>query len=115
MGRAVITGLWSGVDGIVPSTGNFGASVYKDMYQAVIKKDKKSAELCQNMSMEIAAVYQKDKILGQSLPALKVMMNEAGLCSKRVLLPFTRLPESEEMQVHEQTRHLIDKYNLTWI
>lgn len=114
-GAQSFNGLWSGVDGIVPSTGNFNASVYKDMYQAVIKKDKENGNLCQNISMEVATVYQKDKILGQSLPALKVMMNEAGLCEKRVLLPFTRLPENEEMQIHEQTRYLIDKYDLTWI
>ncbi|MDZ7721769.1 MAG: dihydrodipicolinate synthase family protein [candidate division KSB1 bacterium] len=113
-GAQSFNGLWSGVDGIVPSTGNFNAPVYKDMYQAVINRDKENAELCQNISMEIASVYQKDKILGQSLPALKVMMNEAGLCGKKVTLPFTKLPENEEKMIHEQTRHLIDKYDLTW-
>ncbi|MBD3386198.1 dihydrodipicolinate synthase family protein [candidate division KSB1 bacterium] len=114
-GAQSLSGLRSGVDGIVPSTGNFYAPVYKDMYQAVIENNKENGERCQDISMEIANVYQKNKILGQSLPALKIMMNEAGLCGKKVLLPFTELPENEEMVIHQQTRHLIDKYNLTWI
>ncbi len=114
-GAQSLSGLWSGVDGIVPSTGNFYAPVYKDMYQAVIENNREKGELCQDFSMEIANVYQKDKILGQSLPALKVMMNEAGLCGKKVLLPFTELPKNEETAIHQQTRHLMDKYDLTWI
>ncbi len=64
--------------------------------------------------MEIAEIYQKDKILSQSLPALKVMMNEVGLCGTKVLLPFTQLDKEEEDKIRKQTREIVDKYNLKW-
>ncbi len=114
-GSQSFNGLWNGCDGIVPSTGNFNAFVYKEMYQAVRENDKEKGERDQNISMEIAKVYQKDKILSQSLPALKVMMNEAGLCGKKVLLPFTQLAENDDRSIRKQTRHLIEKYELNWI
>lgn len=114
-GAQYFNGLWRGSDGIIPSTGNFNTPVYKEMYQAVSENDKEKGEFYQTITMEIAEVYQKDKILSQSLPALKIMMNEAGLCGKKVMLPFTQLPKNEEKKIREQTRHLINKYNLTWI
>ncbi|MDZ7765872.1 MAG: dihydrodipicolinate synthase family protein [Melioribacteraceae bacterium] len=114
-GAQCFNGMWLGSDGIVPSTGNFTTSVYKDMYQAVLKGNKEKGELAQEISMEISAVYQKNKILSESLPALKVMMSEAGLCGTDVLLPFTKLPEDEESKIRNITSELIDKYKLKWI
>lgn len=113
-GAQCFNGMWMGSDGIVPSTGNFTTKVYKDMYAAVLNRDKEKGELTQEISMEISGVYQKDKILSQSLPALKVMMNQAGLCGKNVLLPFTRLPQHEEETIQKQTKELIEKYELNW-
>lgn len=114
-GAQCFNGMWLGSDGIVPSTGNFNAAIYNEMYQAVLNGTKEKGESTQNISMEIAEIYQKDKILSQSLPALKIMMNEAGLCGTKVLLPFTQLDKEEEDKIRKQTKELVDKYNLTWI
>ncbi len=113
-GAQCFNSLMHGSDGIVPSTGNFDLSFYNKLLIAVDESNSKDGENFQDITMEISAVYQKDKILSQSLPALKVMMNEAGLCGTNVLLPFTQLPKNEEKQIRVQTRELIDKYNLTW-
>jgi len=114
-GAQCFNGMWLGSDGIVPSTGNFDLSCYKKMYDAVLNGDKETGEKMQQVSMEISEVYQKDKILSQSLPALKVMMNEAGLCGTKILTPFTQLPENVEENIRSKTRDLVKKYNLTWI
>ena len=45
---------------------------------------------------EIAKIYQKDRTLGQSLTALKVMMSTKGLCEPWMLMPLTRLSAEEE-------------------
>lgn len=113
-GAQCFNSLIIGSDGIVPSTGNFDLSFYNKLLNAVAESNSEEGEKFQEITMEISAVYQKDKILSQSLPALKVMMNEAGLCGTDVLLPFTQLPENEEKQIRVQTRELIEKYNLTW-
>jgi 4-hydroxy-tetrahydrodipicolinate synthase len=114
-GAQCFNGMWLGSDGIVPSTGNFDAKIYREMYNAVIQKDKQRGELAQRISMEMSSVYQKDKILSESLPALKVMMNEAELCETFVKLPFTKLPASEEKIIRQNTQNLIEKYKLNWI
>lgn len=114
-GAQCFNGMWLGSDGIVPSTGNFDIKVYKNMYDAVVEGEKEKGERAQEISMEMAAVYQKDKILSQSLPALKVMMNEAGLCGTNVKLPFTQLTKAEEEIIRKQTKQLIEKYNLNWL
>src|SRR5690554_7109745 len=59
---------------------------------------------------EIAEIYQKDKILSQSLPALKIMMNEVGLCGTKVLLPFTQLNKDEEEKIRKQTRERSEEH-----
>ncbi len=114
-GAQCFNGMWLGSDGIVPSTGNFEIQIYKDMYRAVLNDNKEQGEKSQNISMEMASVYQKDKILSQSLPALKVMMNEVGLCGTKVKLPFTQLSKTEEDKIRKLTRELVNKYNLSWV
>jgi len=113
-GAQCLNALLLGSDGIVPSTGNFDLSFFKKLLDAVSGKDIQSGEKYQEITMEISAIYQKDKILSQSLAALKIMMNEAGLCGTEVLLPFTQISEDEEKNIRMQTREVINKYNLTW-
>jgi 4-hydroxy-tetrahydrodipicolinate synthase len=111
-GAQCFNGMWLGSDGIVPSTGNFDLSFYKQMYEAVLNEDKLKGEEAQNISMEISGVYQKDRILSQSLAALKVMMNEIELCKTKVRLPLTQLSIEEERKVRIDTQNIITKYNL---
>ena len=54
---------------------------------------------------EIAKIYQKDRTLGQSLAALKVMMQTKGLCEPWMLMPLTRLSADEEQAIVCQMRN----------
>ncbi|MBQ7419960.1 MAG: dihydrodipicolinate synthase family protein [Prevotella sp.] len=95
-----------GGDGIVPSTGNFVPEMFQQLYDAAIKGDMATANRLQDETNEIAKIYQKDRTLGQSLTALKVMMQTKGLCEPWMLMPLTRLSETEEQQIKEKVNAL---------
>lgn len=88
--------LEMGADGIVPSTGNFVPQMFKELYDAAIAGEMKTAQRLQQETDNIARVYQKDRTLGESLAALKVMMHERGLCEPWMLMPLSRLSVEEE-------------------
>ena len=113
-GAQCLNGLFMGSDGIVPSTGNFDAKCYKDLYDAVLSNDMEKAQAAQDRSTEISLIYQKDRILSESLAALKVMMDEVGLCGTKVQLPFTQLDSDDEQNIRKATREIIEKFNLSW-
>lgn len=85
-----------GGDGIVPSTGNYVPEMFNELYEAAVKGDAATAERLQNETNEIAKIYQAGRTLGQSLTALKVMMQTKGLCEPWMLMPLTRLSAEEE-------------------
>ena len=91
-GSAVLStmALLLGSDGIVPSTGNFVPKMYRDLYEAGVKGDEETASKLQEKTNELGRIYQKDRVLSQSLAALKVIMNELGLCGEAVLPPLCR-------------------------
>lgn len=88
-----------GGDGIVPSTGNFVPEMFQQLYEAAISGDMATANRLQDETNEIAKIYQKDRPLGQSLTALKVMMQTKGLCEPWMLMPLTRLSAEEEKAI----------------
>ncbi len=88
-----------GGNGIVPSTGNYVPDMFNELYEAAIKGDMATANRLQDETNEIAKIYQKDRTLGQSLTALKVMMQTKGLCEPWMLMPLTRLPSDEEQTI----------------
>lgn len=88
-----------GGDGIVPSTGNFVPEMFQQLYEAAIVGDMATANRLQDETNEIAKIYQKDRTLGQSLTALKVMMQTKGLCEPWMLMPLTRLSAEEEKAI----------------
>ena len=90
-----------GGDGIVPSTGNFVPEMFQQLYEAAIAGDMTTANRLQDETNEIAKIYQKDRTLGQSLTALKVMMQTKGLCEPWMLMPLTRLTEEEEKAIRD--------------
>ncbi len=94
-----------GGDGIVPSTGNFVPEMFQQLYEAAVKGDMATANRLQDETNEIAKIYQKDRTLGQSLTALKVMMQTKGLCEPWMLMPLTRLPAEEEKAIVSQMRN----------
>ena len=88
-----------GGDGIVPSTGNFVPEMFQQLYEAAVAGDMATANCLQDETNEIAKIYQKDRTLGQSLAALKVMMQTKGLCEPWMLMPLTRLSAEEEKAI----------------
>lgn len=98
-----------GGDGIVPSTGNFVPEMFQQLYEAAVKGDMATANRLQDETNEIAKIYQKDRTLGQSLTALKVMMQTKGLCEPWMLMPLTRLSAEEEKAIVSQMRNANEK------
>lgn len=94
--------LQQGADGIVPSTGNFVPGMFRQLYEAALSGDMTTAFRLQQETDEIARVYQKDRTLGQSLAALKVMMQMRGLCEPWMLMPLSRLSAEEEHTIAEK-------------
>jgi 4-hydroxy-tetrahydrodipicolinate synthase len=84
-----------GADGIVPSTGNIVPVWYKKMYQASKCSDFDEAIKLQVLTDEVAALYQKNRTLGESIAALKVLMNSVGLCGTTMKPPLTELTPEE--------------------
>jgi len=93
-----------GGDGIVPSTGNFVPEMFQQLYEAAVKGDMATANRLQDETNEIAKIYQKDRTLGQSLTALKVMMQTKGLCEPWMLMPLPRLSADEEQAIKDKLK-----------
>lgn len=93
-----------GGDGIVPSTGNFTPGMFARLYRAAMSGDKPTARQMQDTTNEIAKIYQAGRTLGQSLTALKVMMQTDGLCTPDVLPPLTRLSAEEEEAIAQKAK-----------
>ena len=90
-----------GGNGIVPSTGNYVPGMFNDLYDAAVRGDMATANRLQDETNEIAKIYQKDRTLGQSLTALKVMMQTKGLCEPWMLMPLCRLSAEEEKAIRD--------------
>lgn len=88
-----------GGDGIVPSTGNYVPDMFNALYEAAVSGDMETANHLQDETNEIAKIYQAGRTLGQSLTALKVMMQTKGLCDPWMLMPLTRLSAEEEQAI----------------
>ena len=95
-----------GGNGIVPSTGNFVPEMFSQLFDAAVAGDMETANRLQDETNEIAKIYQKDRTLGQSLTALKVMMQTKGLCEPWMLMPLTRLSAEEEQTIKDKVNAL---------
>jgi 4-hydroxy-tetrahydrodipicolinate synthase len=98
-----------GGDGIVPSTGNFVPGMFRKLYDAAEAGDMETANRLQDETNEIAKLYQAGRTLGQSLTALKVMMQTRGLCTPDMLMPLTRLSEQEEAEIAAAAAAITEK------
>ena len=88
--------MLNGADGIVPSTGNFTPELYKDLLDAALRGDKVVADELQQKTNYLGALYQKDRILSESIPALKVLMSVQGLCKGNVMPPMYKMEQAVE-------------------
>ena len=97
--------LKSGFDGIVPSTGNIVPKLFQKLYLSS-QTGLKNAQELQEVINPIADIHQKDKLLSQAIPALKVMMNEKGLCPPYVMPPLLRSTKAEEEKIKNEMKRL---------
>ncbi len=88
-----------GGNGIVPSTGNYVPEMFSQLFDAAVAGNMDEANRLQDETNEIAKIYQKDRTLGQSLTALKVMMQTKDLCEPWMLMPLCRLSDAEESEI----------------
>jgi dihydrodipicolinate synthase/N-acetylneuraminate lyase len=104
--------LISGSAGLVPSTGNLYPGLYAEMYTAVREGSYEKATELQKLSNILGNLYQKGKLLGESLWALKVLMQEIGLCEENVMPPLYPLSKEEKNKLIKNFRQLINEENL---
>ena len=98
--------LEQGCDGLVPSTGNFAPGLYAQLYAEAKKGNKEEARRLQERSDTLGDLYQKGKSLGESLWALKVVMNACGLCEPYVMPPLVEGLSSEAARLRQQFQEL---------
>ena len=98
-----------GADGIVPSTGNFVPKHFQKLYEAAVAGNMEEANRLQQLTDEMAKVYQQGRPLGKQLAALKCIMQGIGLCGTEMFAPLTELSEEEYQTIREQ----IAQFDLT--
>jgi len=98
-----------GADGIVPSTGNIVPEMYGKLYLAALTGQWDECAEWQDRTDQVASVYQKDRTLGESLAALKVIAQSKGICNTTMMPPLTELTETEASQVESRYAELIQK------
>lgn len=104
--------LINGCDGLIPSTGNINPQIYAELYAAVKNGDHEQAYKMQKISDQLGDVYQKGKLLGESLWALKVCMHELEICEEYMMPPLYPMPDEEKQKVVKNLKHIIEKNNL---
>lgn len=102
-------GLSKGSDGLVPSTGNITPGMFKKMYDAVLEGNLEIGERLQYETDQLAAVYQSNKTLGESLAAAKILMKEFGLCEEFVLPPLSQLDNKIVNDIKSELKKLKEK------
>ncbi|OCX53031.1 dihydrodipicolinate synthase family protein [Mucilaginibacter sp. PPCGB 2223] len=104
--------MLNGGDGIVPSTGNLLPGIYTDMYTAAYNGDVELVHALQKKSDMFGALYQKSRSLGESLWALKVLMNEKNLCDTHVMPPLQPQTMHDEELLRQSLHILIEQEGL---
>jgi 4-hydroxy-tetrahydrodipicolinate synthase len=100
--------LLMGSDGLVPSTGNFEAKLYVDLFKAAREGDSNKAYELQKLSDVLGNLYQQGRTLGESLWALKFLMKEIGLCEPNVMPPIYPQSKEEETKLIEGLRSYLN-------
>jgi dihydrodipicolinate synthase/N-acetylneuraminate lyase len=105
-GGQMANGLLGGSAGLVPSSGNLVPKMHCEMVEAAQSGDLQKLEHLQKRTNDILDVYLKHRSLGQSLPALKFMMNALNLCEPYVLPPLETPNDDEKNQILKQMQSL---------
>ena len=104
--------LLNGSAGIVPSTGNLVPEMYQSLYLTAIQGNETRAMELQEMTDEISSLYQAGRILSESIPALKVLLDMAGLCKPFVMPPMYRQKTEDENRYRLTVTHNLKKFNI---
>ena len=86
--------LIDGSDGLIPSTGNLNSAIYQSLKNAADAGETDKAFAAQEISDKLGNLYQGGRTLGESLWALKVLMQKESLCKEYVMPPLQ--PQSKE-------------------
>ncbi len=105
-------GLQKGANGIVPSTANICPELYVQLVENVQKGDFEQAGELQEKTDRVSVLYQKDRSLSYSIPALKILMKKKGLCSGEVLPPMVTPSAGEESEYLSEIEKEWNKLNL---
>ncbi len=76
------------------------------MIEAAQLEDTQKLEQFQKKTNDVLDVYLKNRSLGQSLPALKVMMNSLNFCEPYVLPPLEMSNDDEKKLILNQMQSL---------
>lgn len=95
VGALMAMGLRLGADGIVPSVANLIPEVCVEMWAAARRGDWGRVEACAQRALEVAALYQNGRTLGESLAVLKAALAVRGLCGPWVLPPLLPMSAAE--------------------
>lgn len=87
--------LMKGSDGIIPSTANLTPEIYVNMYRAAMTGNEKEVNALQDLAARISEIYQKERNVSQSIPALKAMMSVKGICEPYVMSPMLNCSDEE--------------------
>lgn len=104
--------LLNGSDGLIPSTGNVTPGLYSTMLNAVEQGNQEEAFRLQAVSDQLGNIYQAGRTLGQSLWALKVLMQEAGLCQPYVMPPLQGQPGEEKNKLQKELQEIVRTHNI---
>lgn len=100
----------NGSDGIIPSTGNVSPAIYKQLFDAAFDGDADLANILQDKTNRISDIYQKDRYINESIPALKAMMHVLGFCQPYVMPPMI----SCSAQMQAAMAELMEKEEMTY-
>ena len=100
--------LLQGSDGLVPSSGNIVPAWYRKLYDSVLADDLETAQNMQEKTDRVSRLYQGERSLGDSLAALKVLMERVGLCGSAMFPPLTPMSEEERPPLLEMVSEVLE-------
>jgi 4-hydroxy-tetrahydrodipicolinate synthase len=97
----------------VPSTGNLFPDIYYKMIVAADNNDEAAALQLQRHSNLAGDIYQGKRLLGESLAALKSLMQSAGLCRTYMMPPLLKVSEAEAADLQKKLQSMLNVENLS--
>jgi len=94
--------LHLGFAGLVPSSGNLVQPWWRDLLRLAVMGDWQAVETLQDKLTAVAAVFQRNRTLGQSLAALKWAMSLRGFCGPDVLPPLLPVGLEDRKRIREE-------------